>query len=136
MSPQQQLDPAALAWLQFLQSQAPVQSDLGVGASSKARGDSQERAEQPPTHQTHPDDPVDPEEEDDSETERTATAEDKRRRNTAASGDLLRSPLPLRRQLTLPLSPVPEQEEAVVAEHGTNRHKPITPSRRIREGSG
>lgn len=108
MSPQQQLDPTALAWLQFLQSQAPAQSDLGVGASSKTRGDIQAQAEQSSMHQTHSDDPVDPEEEDDSETERTATAEDKRRRNTAASGDLLRSPLPLRQQLTLPLSPVPE----------------------------
>ena len=86
MAPQQQLDPVALAWLQLLQSQAPAQNDPGIGGSSRVQADIQGRPEQPPTQPTHiPDDPADPEEENDSETE-LATAEDKRRRNTAASG--------------------------------------------------
>lgn len=95
MAPDQQpLDPAALAWLQLLQPQAPAQHDLGVGGSSKAQADVQEHPDQPPTQPTHlPDNLADPEEENDSETERTATTEDKRRRNTAASGNFSIAPL-------------------------------------------
>jgi len=82
----QQLDPTALAWLQLLQSQASAQHDLGVGGSSKAQAEVLEQPGGPATQPTHlPDNPANPEEENDSETEQ-ATAEDKRRRNTAASG--------------------------------------------------
>lgn len=85
MSPHhQQLDPTALAWLQFLQFQVPAQSDPGAGGPSRAV----EHPERPSAQPTQlPDNPATPEEEIDSETERTATAEDKRRRNTAASGN-------------------------------------------------
>ena len=78
-----------MAWLQLLQSQLPAQHDPGVGSSSKVQQNVQENPERPPTQPAHtPDDPANPEEEEDSEGERTATAEDKRRRNTAASGNL------------------------------------------------
>lgn len=86
MSHHQQLDPTTLAWLQLLQSQGPVQHDLSVGSSNKAQQGVQDQSGQQPTQQTHnPNDPADLEEGSDSETERTATTEDKRRRNTAAS---------------------------------------------------
>jgi len=85
----QQLDPTALAWLQLLQSQALAQHDLGAGSSSKTQAGVLEQPERPATQPTHlPDDPANPEEENDSEAEQAATAEDKRRRNTAASGNL------------------------------------------------
>ena len=103
----QQLDPGALAWLQLLQSQAPAQHDPGTGGSSKVQGDAQERSEQSPTQPTHlPDNPADPEEDNDSEAERGATAEDKRRRNTAASGNFPTTPLWM--IANQPRSPIPE----------------------------
>jgi len=90
MSPHhQQLDSTTLAWLQLLQGQVPAQHGLGVGGSNEVQTGVQGQPERPPTQHTHlPDEPADPDEENDSETERTATAEDKRRRNTAASGNL------------------------------------------------
>ena len=91
MSPHQQLDPAtAMAWLQLLQSQVPPQHDPGLGSSSsKVQPNVQDNPDRPPTQPAHtPNEPANPEEEEDSEGERTATAEDKRRRNTAASGNL------------------------------------------------
>ena len=88
MAPHPQLDPIALAWLQLLQSQAPAQHDPSVGSSSRVQADVQGHPEQLSTQPTHlPDNPANPEEEDDSEGELAATAEDKRRRNTAASGN-------------------------------------------------
>lgn len=88
MSPHQQLDPTVLAWLQLLQSQAPAQHDPAVGSSSKAQGDVQQQSGRQSTQPTHPTgDGTNPEEENDSETDQAATTEDKRRRNTAASGD-------------------------------------------------
>ena len=88
MAPHQQLDPIALAWLQLLQSQAPAQHDLGVGSSSKAQVDDQDHPGQPSTQPT-PDNPED----NDSDPEGAAAAEDKRRRNTAASGNCSAVPL-------------------------------------------
>jgi len=88
MSPHhQQLDSTALAWLQLLQSQVPAQHDPNAGSSGGAQANVQGHPERPSTQPTHlPDNPADPEE-DDSEAERASMAEDKRRRNTAASGD-------------------------------------------------
>lgn len=88
MSPHhQQLDPTALAWLQLLQSQVPAQHGPNAGSSGGAQANVQGHPEQSSTQQTHfPDDPANAEE-DDSEAERTSMAEDKRRRNTAASGN-------------------------------------------------
>ena len=123
----QQLDPIALAWLQLLQSQGLAQHDPGVGGSGKAQTDDQEHPRQPSAQPTQL--PNTPEEEGDSETERTATAEDKRRRNTAASGNF--SLVSLKRWLILPRSPVPEQEEAVAIEYGANRHESIASGRRL-----
>lgn len=88
MAPHQQLDPIALAWLQLLQSQAPAQHDLGVGSLSKAQVDDQEHPGQSSTQPT-PDNPED----NDSDPEGAAAAEDKRRRNTAASGNFSVVPL-------------------------------------------
>lgn len=86
MPPHQQLDPTTLAWLQLLQSQGPAQHDLGVGSSSKGQGGTQEQSGRQSAQPTHlPSDPADPDEDEDSEAERAVTAEDKRRRNTAAS---------------------------------------------------
>lgn len=88
MPPHQQLDPTTLAWLQLLQSQ----HDLGVGGSSGIQG-VQGQSERQSTQTTHlPNNPADPEEEDDSDAEQATTAEDKRRRNTAASGISLSPP--------------------------------------------
>lgn len=87
MSPHHpQLDPTALAWLQLLQSQAPVQDSPDLASSSGAHANVQEHPGRSPT-QPLPDDSVGLEDDNDSETERAATAEDKRRRNTAASGN-------------------------------------------------
>lgn len=84
----QEPDPLALAWLQFLQSQAHAQHDPGAGGPSKVQANVPEHPEQPPTQPTHlPDNPANPEEENDSDAELAVTAEDKRRRNTAASGE-------------------------------------------------
>ena len=131
MAPPQQLDPIALAWLQLLQSQATAQHDPGVGSSSRVQADVQGHPEQPPTQPTHlPDDPANPEDENDSEGELAATAEDKRRRNTAASGNFSVA-LPFEAITDLARSPIPEQEEAVAIEYGKNRHKPIPPGQRV-----
>jgi len=81
---QQQLDSTALAWLQLLQSQVPPQHDSSVDSSGRVQANVQEHPERP----SHlPDNTANPEEESDSEAERAMT-EDKRRRNTAASGNL------------------------------------------------
>ena len=85
----QQLDSTALAWLQLLQSQVPAQHDPDVGSSGKVQANIQEHSEPQSTQSTHPhDNPANPEEESDSEAERATMAEDKRRRNTAASGNI------------------------------------------------
>lgn len=91
MSPHQQLDPNALAWLHLLQSQAAAQQGLGVGSStSEVQGGVQQQSERQSTQPIHPlNDDANLEEENDSEGEQAATTEDKRRRNTAASGKFL-----------------------------------------------
>lgn len=90
MSPHHpQLDPTTLAWLQLLQSQASVQDSPDLGSSSEAHANVQDHPGRSSTQPTHtPDDPASPDDENDSGAERAAMAEDKRRRNTAASGNL------------------------------------------------
>lgn len=117
--PPPHLDPSTLAWLQLLQAQAQGQQVPPVEFDTRDRGEG--TSTNPATAPTASDDGNAEDDDEHSEGERSAITDDKRRRNTAASG--MSKTFYLVAKLTRDDSEVQEQEETMGAEPGALGHE-------------